>query len=160
MGLRRRRRRGDGKWEGYPPPSRFGEHCELPQWGLGIAPAANEFWCNILSAKKHARWAVVAITGSWLHITPSLLIPPPWGATPMKISGPQNPPTLWPKVRVVVQTFPSNRPWKGVSVSKSGFKILGAPQINLRGLKLVNFNIQTSLAQGSKVTITSNFYKW
>jgi len=31
----------------------------------------------------------------------------------------------------VVQTFPSNRPWKGVS--KTGFKILGARQKNCGG---------------------------
>jgi len=34
------------------PTRGFGEHCELPQWGLGVAPAANEWW------------VVVAITGS------------------------------------------------------------------------------------------------
>ena len=48
------------------------------------APAANEFWC-ILSAKKHAWWAVVPITGAWLglHITPEGLqdiSKPPHGA--------------------------------------------------------------------------------
>jgi len=39
------------------------------------------------------------------------------------------------------------------------FNIGGSPK-KFAGPKLVNFNIQIGLAQGSRVTVTSNFYKW
>ena len=60
----------------------------------------------------------------------------------------------------VVQTFPGNSPWK--KVPKTGFKILGAfPQKKIwGGSKFRNFDIETGTAQGSRVTRTSNFYKW
>jgi len=79
------------------------------------------------------------------------------GATPIKIWGPQTP-------NVVTQ---SRRTWSkhflGISheneYPKLVSKFLGPPK-NLRGSKFRNFDIETGLAQGSRVTLTSNFYKW
>jgi len=80
------------------------------------------------------------------------------GATPIKIWGPQTP-------NVVTQ---SRRTWSklilGIGRENEYPKLLvskfwGLPPKNLRGSKFTNFDIETGLAQGSRVTLTSNFYK-
>jgi len=60
----------------------------------------------------------------------------------------------------VIHIFPEIGPEK--EYPKVVPKFLGLSQKNLQGeeSKFRNFNIQTGLAQGSRVTVTSNFYKW
>ena len=56
------------------------------------------------------------------------------GWPPIKIWGPQTPQCWKPKSEYAVQTYCGNRPWE--RVSKTGFKIFGAPPKNLRGVKV------------------------
>ena len=55
------------------------------------------------------------------------------GGDPPKFGGP-NPQCCEPKLEDVAQTYSRNRPWQ--RVYKTGFKILGAFQKNLRGVKV------------------------
>ena len=54
-----------------------------------------------------------------------------WGATPHKILGAQTPQCWKPKSEYAVQTYCRNRPCE--RVSKTGFKILGAPPKKIWG---------------------------
>ena len=56
--------------------------------------------------------------------------------------------------KLIVGIGPENEYPKLVS------KFWGLPPKNLRGSKFKKFDIETRLAQGSRVTLTSNFYKW
>ena len=68
------------------------------------------------------------------------------GRPPIKIWGPQTSQCWKPKSEDEVQTYSGNRPWE--RVSKTGFKILGAPPKKIwGGSKFKKFDIETRLAQ-------------
>ena len=82
-----------------------------------------------------------------------------WGATPIKILGPQSP-------NVVNQT---RRTWTKLilGIGRENeypnlvSKFWGVPQKKFwGGSKFRNFDIETGIAQGSRVTRTSSFYTW
>jgi len=79
-----------------------------------------------------------------------------WGATPIKIWSPKPPnvenQTRSMRSKLIVGIGPENEYPKLVSKF---------PPKNLRGgSEFKKFYIETRLAQGSRVTLTSNFYKW
>ena len=81
------------------------------------------------------------------------------GDTPLKFGGPK-PPNVenqsWStRSKLIVRIGPENDYPKLVS------KFWGLPPKKiLGGSKFKKFDIETRLAQGSRVTLTSNFYKW
>ena len=62
-----------------------------------------------------------------------------WGQPPIKICGTPNPQCCHPKLEDVVQTYSRNRPWE--RVSKTGFKILGAPHKKFEGGQILEILI-------------------
>jgi len=61
------------------------------------------------------------------------------GDPPLKFGGPQNPQCCDPKSEDVAQTYSKNRPWE--RVSKTGFKILGAPPKKIWGGQSLEISI-------------------
>jgi len=81
------------------------------------------------------------------------------GRPPLKFGGPQTPNVVTQNRRTWSKFILGIGPENGYPklVSKFG----GLPPKKFEGgLKFRNFDIETGLAQGSRVTLTSNFYKW